>query len=282
MGYGARIKKMRITLREKINNEYFGDSFAYYQEKYDGFSRQQLRFKSQVLWQIMRQDGNLERIQILPNGLLTRLIQENYNNNPIAYYKDKYPGVTRGILKKEAPGLHNLLTNRDLLSRIPIRPTIASTVNKNYGGDFLRYCQKKYPGITRGKLKAKNPGLYKILSQRGLLEEIPRERADFGKDAVECYNTFFKGLTRQDLKLQARGLHTRLVREGKIDCVPTKSLEQISREALERSKYGVDSYKYYLEHYKGYTRGQLKEANPSFYTRMRLDDTIKKVPKLRR
>lgn len=213
---------------------------------------------------------------------LAQIIREDYNDDPVAYYEANFSGVARTELKKLSSVLYELLRKRDLLEEVKtLRNGLVGIIKSDYGDDVVKYYDKKYPMVPRGQLKRKNRHLYELMIRRGEIEHVPKVYANFEDGAFACYRETFKDYTRHELQVACPGLYLRMLREGSIKLVPLKSREQIRRETLERSRYGVNSYNYYKEHHLGLTRGRLKEVAPGLYNRMREDGNIRRVPLLK-
>ncbi|MDP4012066.1 MAG: hypothetical protein Q8R00_00460 [Candidatus Nanoarchaeia archaeon] len=211
---------------------------------------------------------------------LEKMIMDNYNDDPILYYKSNYKGVTRLALKRQKASLYELLRRRGLMEGVPIVNTpLIETINTDYKGNPILYYKSNYKGVTRGPLKKLNPGFYKILKELGLLSQIPTQKACYGDDSLKCYNEFFEGLPRNELQTKAPGLYQRMLSEGLIDHVPLAEKSEVERA---KSPFGYDAFAYYTKYYHGLTRGQVKDKNPSLYNRLRKDNLLKKIPLLRK
>ena len=95
-----------------------------------------------------------------------------FGQDPLEYYKQNYPGMTRGKLNKKDQSLYNRLRKDGLLEEVPI----ANRIIENP----LEYYRQNYLGMTRGKLEKKDESLYQRLRKDGLLEEVPLKLRKYG------------------------------------------------------------------------------------------------------
>ncbi|MDP3733757.1 MAG: hypothetical protein Q8R37_00880 [Nanoarchaeota archaeon] len=143
--------------------------------------------------------------------------------------------------------------------------------------DFFR--EHYDSSITRSRLARKDGGLYRILSNRGLLEQaIPhadqnavergkKKKRHFGDDPLVYlfyYQQHYAGLTRGQLKKKDQSLYCRLRRDGLLSHIPIMQ---------EHRDFG-DPLAYYQEHYADLTRGQLWEKDQNLYHRLRNDGLL--------
>jgi len=237
----------------------FGDPVVFYKKHYLGLTRGELNNADPSLYQRLRRDGLLE---VVPLGNRSRA--SKFGDDPVAYYKKHHPGLTRGQLWAQAPGLYHRLYRDGLLDDVPLKI-------RDFGDDPVAYCKKHYPGLTRGQLDKEDRALYNRLWRDGLLEEIPLsitgKPRKYGDDPAAYYKEHFPGLTRSQLQKQVPGLYNRLWNDDLLEHV-----------LLAKGKFGEDALAYYHEHFPGLTRGRLKKADRSLYGRLRRDGLLKHVP----
>lgn len=206
--------------------------------------------------------------------------REDRGRDPLNFFREKYPdGVTRARLARQDFSLYRILHRRNLLDRaIPEfdtktaqRMRLVGRANGGFGDDPLGFYRQHYPGLTRGQLGKKAPGLYERLMMDGLLGEVPVTTA-FGGNPLKFYRLHYPGMTRGRLQGKYRSLYERLRKDGLLDEVP-----------LMLRDFGDDPLAYYREHYSGMTRGRLEKEDPSLYGRLRMDGLLDEVPlKLRK
>ena len=85
--------------------------------------------------------------------------------DPLAYYHEHYPNLTRGQLQRKDQSLYQQLRRRDLLREVPVQ-------NSRMLMDPLTYYHEHYPNLTRGQLRREDPTLYHKLWRKGLLSEV--------------------------------------------------------------------------------------------------------------
>ncbi|MEK6872973.1 MAG: hypothetical protein AABW90_03095 [Nanoarchaeota archaeon] len=94
--------------------------------------------------------------------------RKDRDKDPIEFFKENYPGMTRSKLAKEDQSLYLTLWKERLLEEV----SIAS----RFGQNPLNYYKQHYKGLTRGQLKEKDPSLYQVLWKGGLLKKVPLKR----------------------------------------------------------------------------------------------------------
>ena len=97
------------------------------------------------------------------------LRQSRFGENPLEFYNQNYPGMTRGQLSKEDQSLYQRLRNDGLLEGVPR----GRTESRDFGENPLEFYRENYPGMTRGQLGKEDQGLYQRLRRDGLLGEVP-------------------------------------------------------------------------------------------------------------
>jgi hypothetical protein len=188
------------------------DALANYNLFYNGVPRTQLRNINPTLYTQLKRKGLINHTPAKPYQP-----RRDYGGDPLAYYREHYPGVTRGELAKKDPLFYNVLRYHRLLNNIP-------KVRRDYGGDPLAYYREHYPGVTRGQLCRVDKGLYLFLEGHNLLDQIPlnTSRGNYGKDPLVYYREHYPGVTRGQLQRLDHNYYAYLVRHGLIKEIPTK------------------------------------------------------------
>jgi len=93
-----------------------GEPLEFYHEHHDGLTRGQLENEDLSLYRRLLRDGLIDEI---PLGKVGR--PRKYGDDPVAYYQEHFPGLTRGQLKNESSGLYNRLWRDGLLKHIPLK-----------------------------------------------------------------------------------------------------------------------------------------------------------------
>ena len=150
-----------------------------------------------------------------------------YNGDPIKYYREHFPHLTRGRLPK---AFYEYLRRRGLIEHIP-RAT-------KYGKDPIEYYRENFPHLTRGQLPK---AFYEYLRRRELLEHIPRA-TKYGKDPIEYYRENFPHLSRGQLQTNGHGgLYNALKRAGQLEHVPLKRENEKLKQIIEREHMDINS-----------------------------------------
>jgi hypothetical protein len=110
----------RRGLLEQIpmaNRRYGGDEIGYYMENYAGLTRGQVNIRDHGFYETIRSKGLLKLIpkwqgnrEHKPHRVIT---------DPLAYYYDNYPGLTRGKLEKADQVLYHRLLKDGLIAQVP-------------------------------------------------------------------------------------------------------------------------------------------------------------------
>ncbi len=215
--------------KKKRKNKYGDNPFAYYQQHYAGLSRSELKRTAGYLYVILRSNGLIDNIprknrdekvtgKPAPENRVARNLLNNkskYGDDPLAYYEQHFPGLTRGELSKQHNGLYDRLWRDGLLKHVPRQ-------RADFGSDPLVYYRQKYPEVSRGQLRRKHKGLYYRLKRDGLLDCVPKKLADYGDNPLACYQQQYAGCTRGELNRRCRGLYERLRRDGLLNAVPIR------------------------------------------------------------
>ncbi len=162
--------------------------------------------------------GNLERMFVrLRLAQQTSAPNDNERlKDPLRFYQENYPNVSKGNLYKVDRGLFNLLKRMGLLGKVP---TLAQL---KYGEDPLKFYEDNYKSIGRANLSRKDNHLYTTLKRRGLLEKIPlkyKPKIIF-EDPLKFYEDNYEGVTRGKLQLLNGPLYKALKRRGLLKHVP--------------------------------------------------------------
>jgi RHS repeat-associated protein len=191
-----------------------------------------------------------------------------YGDNPLAYYHEHYPGVTRGELRKARPGLYTRLSKEGLLDEVPLAGR-----RSKFGDDALAYYHQHFPGMTLGQIAREHPGFYNRLWKDRLIDKIPRGKRSGNPISREATLSEYKefrtnnpGLTRSQIP---KGLYERLRKFGLLDEVPL---------AIDRPIFRGDPVGYYKKHYSGLSRGQLRLENRRLYEQLWREGLLGEVP----
>ncbi|MBW2997221.1 hypothetical protein KY349_02680 [Candidatus Woesearchaeota archaeon] len=274
-----------------------------FKRRYRHFTRTMLRKEDPEFYAALDEASLLDRL--LPPG-------GRHIEDLVEFYLEHYEGVPRGSLRRLDPSLYQRMRKEEVLDVVPI--TRKQKRSRNFGGDYLAYCLEHHPGITRGELKKKDPSLYQILWKNDLLKMIPKKEPAFGGDPVKYYREHHPSVIRKRLRKENQKLYNRLMSDGFLHIVPTgiqhiddpekiykEKYDGVTRTKLQkmnrmlydqlrkqnklgivptlRNNFGSDPLAYYHKHFKGYTRGQLYNACPGLYGRLKNDDLIQYVPK---
>jgi hypothetical protein len=85
--------------------------------------------------------------------------------NPLGYYQEHYPGVTRNKLRSVNDALYMLLRRRGFLGSVPYSYPSDEEVRAEY--------RNRYAGLNRTELRKKDPVFYKKLLRHNLLKIVP-------------------------------------------------------------------------------------------------------------
>ena len=88
-------------------------------------------------------------------------------DGPLAEYRARYAGLTRGELAKRDNALYQRLRRAGLLDHVPTKHRLID--------DALAYYRAHYVGLTRGELGKRDPSLYQRLRRQRLLASVPRK-----------------------------------------------------------------------------------------------------------
>jgi len=211
----------------KRRSSRFGDdSLGYYKEHYSGMTRGRLQEEDPGMYNRLRKDCLLDEVPLANRSTITiKRRSSKFGGDPVKYYNEHYPGMTRGRLQKEDNRLYNRLWEDGLLDEVPL--AVRRRYSK-FGGDPVKYYNEHYSGMTRTNLSKNNPGLYKQLSRKKLLDEVPkavrgaikRRSSKFGDDPVKYYKAHYPGMTRKELYNKNLSLYQMLSRKGRLDEVP--------------------------------------------------------------
>src|SRR3989344_4514200 len=214
-----------------LSKSRFGDDpLGYYNEHYPGMPRGRLHKEDSRLYQILNKEGLLDKIPLADRSAIKRR-SSRFGDDSLGYYKEHYSGMTRGRLQEEDPGMYNRLRKDCLLDEVPLANRSTITIKRRsskFGGDPVKYYNEHYSGMTRTNLSKNNPGLYKQLSRKKLLDEVPkavrgaikRRSSKFGDDPVKYYKAHYPGMTRKELYNKNLSLYQMLSRKGRLDEVP--------------------------------------------------------------
>ncbi len=180
-----------------------------YREKYDGYSRGELKRIDAYLYDRMQALGCLDAVPL--QHRLNREIED-----PWEYYLRTYGAeCSRTKLQYQDIVLYRLLKESGLLENIKrVRTKVRVCVE--WGDDPFGYYLQKYAGKTRGQLVKENKPLYMALHRTGELSKVPRNYKKID-DAVALYKEKYMGLTRSELDRVNHSLYERLRREGKLE-----------------------------------------------------------------
>jgi hypothetical protein len=190
--------------------------------------------------------------------------------DPLGYYQEYYPGVTRGKLKSLNRTLYDVLTRRGLLEELPLllpNPWLA---------DPWAYYLKHYPGVTRGRLALINNALHTLLKRRGLLKELPLR---YDGDPIGYYNEHYPGVTSAELRKRNPALYKVLYGRKFFERRPRiKKEKRLSTNSPKKDPWLDDPKKYYEKRYAGMTRTQLLAGDEPFYRFLKRKNWIVPVP----
>jgi hypothetical protein len=104
----------------------------------------------------------------VPADPIPRRHKRDFGKDPLAYYRERFSGLTRGELVKRDQSLYRKLRRAGLLAEVPLANRVID--------DALDYYSEHYQGLTRGELSKRDPSLYKKLRLEGQLEHVPTKR----------------------------------------------------------------------------------------------------------
>ena len=170
MNLEARVKWVERTDRKK-------DPLDFFREHYDSSTtRTKLSKEDNALYRILHRRGVLDvaipdfDAEASENGRRARIEVSRFGQNPLEFYRENYPGMTRGQLGKEDQGLYQRLRGDGLLEEVPL--TLKRKQSRLWTNP-LEFYRENYPGMTRGQLGKEDQGLYQRLRRDGLLGEVP-------------------------------------------------------------------------------------------------------------
>ena len=165
MNLEVRVKWAERTDRKK-------DPLDFFREHYNSSTtRSKLSKEDNTLYRILRRRGVLDvaipdfDAKASENGRRARIEVSRFGQNPLEFYRENYPGMTRGQLQKEDQGLYQRLRRYGLLEEVPRQ--------RRFVQNPLEFYRENYPGMTRGQLQKEDRGLYQRLTNDGLLGEVP-------------------------------------------------------------------------------------------------------------
>ena len=165
MNLEVRVKWAERTDRKK-------DPLDFFREHYNSSTtRSKLSKEDNTLYRILRRRGVLDvaipdfDAEASKNGRRARIEVSRFGQNPLEFYRENYPGMTRGQLGKEDQGLYQRLRGDGLLEEVPRQ--------RRFVQNPLEFYRENYPGMTRGQLQKEDRGLYQRLTNDGLLGEVP-------------------------------------------------------------------------------------------------------------
>lgn len=180
------------------------DPLAYYNKNYPGFTRKKLATANSSLYNKLKKEGLLHNIPVLKASARKKKYEKI--EDPLAYYNQHYPGLTRGQLARKNSGLYEKLAREGLLKHIPT----SYKVGRHFGKDLVAYYNKHYPGLTRAELCVKDSNLYSKLLQSNLLCTVPTVGI-MQQDPLAYYHKHYPlGLTQRQLKNRNRQLYNAL------------------------------------------------------------------------
>jgi len=248
-----------------------GKPLEFYHEHYWRLSRGQLAKEDSSLYQRLRSDGLIKEVPLIKPK--RTIIPRDFAEDPLAYYKKHYPGLTRGQLEKENAPLYQRLWRDDLLDDVPL-----TNKPREFGKDLVAYYRKHHDGATRAELQKVDAYLYQCMRKAGKLDHIPLvktgPKTKYGDDLLAYYHEHFPGLTRRQLKKTAGHLYNLLREGGLIEQVPLKQ----GGQPVEQKDFGDDPLVYYFEHHEGLTQNELAQVDELLYNRLRRDRLLKHVP----
>lgn len=109
---------MTTLLEERVRQDFGEDALRHYKDHYSGLTRGRLFRENRGLYQRLWRDGLLEHIP-KADFRAVQLQRSPFGDDPVAYYKKHYKGLTRGRLTRKHPGLYKRLRLDGLLKYVP-------------------------------------------------------------------------------------------------------------------------------------------------------------------
>lgn len=155
-----------------------------------------------------------------------------------------------------------------------MRRSLETIIREDYDDDAVAYALKVCPGSTVGQINLKKPYLWKILKKRGLLSQLPRQRAEFGPDIWQCYLDTWFGLSRYQLRCVSPSGYNRMRKEGLLDRIPLLDRKEVWKD---RRKYSPTALAYCRRELPDKNRGQIRKLYPGLYNTLINEGTLKYI-----
>ena len=116
----------RVKWAERTNRKQ--DPLDFFRKHYDSATtRSQLSKEDNSLYRILSRRGMLDAAipdfdaEASERGRKVRIEGSRFGENPLEFYRENYPGMARGQLKKEDQGLYRRLWKDGLLGEVPLK-----------------------------------------------------------------------------------------------------------------------------------------------------------------
>lgn len=157
--------------------------------------------------------------------------------------------------------------------------SLETIIREDYDNNPVFLYRAKHAGLTRSPLRKANWMLWKILRDRGMLNQILTAKVSYGRNSLKYYHEHFEGDSPYQVRMKDPSFYNRLRNDGNLRFLPRRNRSDVQRE---RSPYGVDALAYYKKHFNGYSPYELEKEAPGLYERLLNDGLIKYLPRLRK
>ncbi|MEM2822422.1 MAG: hypothetical protein QXE64_02430, partial [Candidatus Pacearchaeota archaeon] len=196
---------MRRKWSEKSDDEIIKECV---EKGYIGLSPKEIHKKDPGLYQVLRKRDLLDKI----SKRKIRSWSEKTDDEIIKECEEKgYIGLSPKEIHKKDPSLYRVLRKRDLLDKIS-KSKKRSWLEKT-DDEIIKECEEKgYIGLSPAEIHKKDPGLYRVLRKRDLLDKISKskkrswlERTD-DEIIKECEEKGYTGLSPKEIKEKDQGV----------------------------------------------------------------------------
>ncbi len=156
-----------------------------------------------------------------------------------------------------------------------MKRSLETIIREDYNNNAVAYAKNRYPHKSVNQIERANYVLWRILRERGQLNEIPRQRAEFGPDTWQCYLDNWFGYSRYQLRCASPSFYNRMRREGLLKRIPLLDKKEVAKG---RKKYLPTALAYCRRELSDKNRGQIRKEYPSVYTLLRKEGTLKYIP----
>jgi len=142
------------------------------------------------------------------------------------------------------------------------------------------YYLENYEDMIRSELQKEDSGFYSALQSRGFLDILPestlRAWSELTEEtAREYYLEHFEGMSRGELSKEDSGFYKALYKRGLLDVLP-KTEQSHRRDWSDLTEETARAY--YLEHYEGMSRLELRKEDVGFYNALRKRGLVDILP----